>query len=59
MQDALDNLDMDGMEAVRDSLSQYRYEGQSRELFKKLSSAIEELNPDDCEAIMKEWNSNL
>lgn len=59
LQDALDNLDMDGMEAVRDSLSQYRYEGQSRELFKKLSSAIEELNPDDCEAIMKEWNSNL
>ena len=50
---------MDGMEAVKDTLSQYRYEGQFQELFKKLSSAIEELNPDDCETVMKEWNSNL
>lgn len=56
LQDALDDLDMDGMEAVKDTLSQYRYEGHSLELYKKLCSAIDEINPESCEAIMDDWS---
>lgn len=55
LQEALDNLDMDGMETVKNTLSQYRYEGHSLELFKKLCSAIDELDPDACESIMDDW----
>lgn len=55
LQGALDELDMDGMEAVKDILSQYRYEGHSLDLYKKLCSAIDELDPDACEAIMDDW----
>ena len=46
---------MDGMETVKNTLSQYRYEGHSLELFKKLCSAIDELDPDACESIMDDW----
>lgn len=55
LQEALDDLDMDGMEAVKDTLSQYRYEGHSLEMYKKLCSAINELDPEACEAIMDDW----
>ncbi len=55
LQEALDDLDMDRMEAVKDTLSQYRYEGHSLELFKKLCSAIDELDPEACESIMDDW----
>lgn len=55
LQEALDDLNMDGMEAVKDTLSQYRYEGHSLELYKKLCSAIDELDPEACEAIMDDW----
>ncbi len=55
LQVALDDLDMDGMEAVKTTLSEYRYEGHSLELYKKLCSAIEEIDPDACEAIMDDW----
>ncbi len=59
LQIALDNLDMDGMEAVRDTLSQYRYEDRACEYYKKLCIAIDELDPDACSAIMEDWNSIL
>lgn len=59
LQGALDELDMDGMEAVKDTLSQYRYEGHSLDLYKKLCSAIDELDPDACEAIMHDWTDIL
>ena len=59
LQDAMDDLDMDGMEAVKDMLSAYRFEGHALELYKKLCTAIEELDPDACESIMDEWNNVL
>lgn len=55
LQGALDELDMDGMEAVKDTLSKYRYEGHSLDLYKKLCTAIDELDPETCEAIMDDW----
>lgn len=55
LQVALDELDMDGMEAVKNILSEYRYEGHSLELYKKLCSAIDELDPEACEATMDDW----
>lgn len=59
LQEALDDLNLDGMEAVKDTLSKYRYEGHSLDLYKKLCTAIDELDPDACEAIMDDWTSLL
>lgn len=52
---ALDNLDIDGMETVKDTLTKYRYEGDASKLYQRLCDAIDELNPDACESIINEW----
>ena len=59
LQTALDDLDMDGMEAVKESLSQYRYDEASVALYKQLCNAIDEIDPDLCEQIMLEWRESL
>ncbi len=55
LQGALDDLDMDGMESVRDQLSQYRYDDVSYQFYLKLCTAISELDPEACENIMDDW----
>lgn len=56
MREALENLDMDQMEAVVAELKQYHYAQKwERELLSKLSGAVEEMDVDSCEAILGLW----
>lgn len=55
MRKAVDNLDMDGMEEAIREMDGYRYEGWQKEMFARLKEAVEEVDVDNCEAIMAEW----
>lgn len=54
---AVEELDMDEMEAVVQEMAKYRYEGQSKELFERLTEAVQEVDVDGCEAIIQEWQA--
>lgn len=54
---AIDDLDMDKMEAVAKELEPYQYEGKQEELYKNFCDAVENIDVDTCEAIMKEWKA--
>lgn len=59
MRKALDELDMDGMEAVIQTMNQYRYEDGGQEFFAQLKESVEAVDVDRCEEIMKDWECNL
>ncbi len=59
MRDALDNLDMDQMEAVIDHMGEYHYENWQRELFDQLKEASEEMDVDRCDAILRSWEEQM
>ncbi|MDE7282214.1 MAG: response regulator, partial [Lachnospiraceae bacterium] len=59
MQEALENLDMDKMEEVIKDMNQFSYEGWQHEMFERLKIAVEEIDVDSCEAILKEWKTKL
>ena len=55
--EALDELDMDGMEEVSDKLDAYAYEGEEQELYEQLKEAISEMDMDACEELMNRWKA--
>lgn len=55
MKDAIEDLDMDQMEAVVQEMEQYSYQGKQKELFEQLKEAVEEMDVDACEEILKCW----
>lgn len=58
LQEAIDNLDMDGMEEVAKSLDNYQYTDEEQQhLLNQLKEAVENLDVDACEATIKEWRS--
>lgn len=59
MKDAIDDLDMDGMENVLTAIDQYQYEGEQSDLLAKLKEAVSDLDVDTCEAILSTWNDIL
>lgn len=54
---AVEELDMDEMEAVIQEMGKYRYEGPSKELFERLTEAVQEVDVDGCEEIIQEWQA--
>ena len=58
LREALDNLDMDEMEAVLQEMDQYRYVDWQHDLFEKLRTAIDDIDVDACESIMQEWEGH-
>ena len=56
MQRALDDLDIDQIEAVIEEMGQYRNDVQQEELFEKLKECVEEVDVDECEKILFEWD---
>lgn len=52
---AFDNLDMDQMEEVIQQMKQYAYDGNQQELFQQLCGAVEEIDTDASEDIIKMW----
>ncbi len=57
MREALDNLDIDGMEEVIEGMKAYRYEGRYGELFSRLKEAVENIDTDACEEILSQWEA--
>lgn len=58
MRAAIEELDMDQMGEVVSKMDDYDYEGPQQELFEKLKEAVEDVDVDTCEAILKEWEEN-
>lgn len=59
MRIAIDDLDMDQMGEVISKMKKYRYEGWQKELFEQLENAVEEIDVDNCEMILQEWEKKL
>lgn len=59
MRDALENLDIDHMEAVINAMNQYHYDGRQKELFLQLQNSVEDIDVDTCEEIITKWESSL
>ena len=55
LKEAVDNLDMDGMQQVADELKICILTGAESEKAKKLIDAIEEMDVDICLEIMDSW----
>ena len=58
MRAAIEELDMDQMGKKKKKMDDYDYEGPQQELFEKLKEAVEDVDVDTCEAILKEWEEN-
>ncbi|MGN0437165.1 MAG: PocR ligand-binding domain-containing protein [Lachnospiraceae bacterium] len=59
LEEAVDNLDMDGMEEVKSAMLNYCYEDNQKELFEQLCEAINNIDVDACEELVKQWKSLL
>lgn len=59
MQEAVDDLDMDRMEAVIGDMERYHYDDWQKELFLQLKNAVEDIDTDACEAIIGEWKEKI
>lgn len=57
LRNAIEELDMDQMEAVIQKMSLYHYENWQLDLFKQLKNAVEELDVDSCESILATWEN--
>lgn len=55
LRDAMEELDMDGMEAAMEAMKQYRYEGKQAELFIRMQTAVDNIDVEACEDILGEW----
>ena len=59
MSSAVVELDMDQMEEVIREMNQYHYEDVEHDLFEQLKDAVEEVDVDRCEQILKSWREKL
>lgn len=55
MREALEELDSDKMEEVVTELAKYSLEGNHKELYEHLKSAVQDIDTESCEAIMDAW----
>lgn len=59
MHDALDNLDMDTVEQIVQSMNQYSYDSCQDELFEQLKNAVDDMDTEKCEEILNTWEAGL
>ncbi len=59
MRSALEELDMDRMEEVSAAMAKYTYTGEQEEIFRHFKEAVDNVDVDTCEEIMKEWEKLL
>lgn len=59
MHEALDNLDMDTVEQIVQSMNQYSYGGSQDELFEQLKNAVDDMDTEKCEEILNTWEAGL
>lgn len=56
---AMDNLDLDAMEAVITELSSYTLSDEQKVLFSKLKNAVNDIDIDMCEQLLDKWENML
>ncbi len=56
---AMDDLDMDAMNEVIARMKEYRYDDGAKELFAQLREAVEDLDIDRCEEIIRTWRNQM
>jgi len=59
MREALDNLDMDTVEEIIQSMNQYSYGSGQDELFEQLKNAVDDMDTEKCEEILNTWEAGL
>lgn len=59
MEEAMEELDMDGMEAVISEMSGYAYPREQVDLFSALHEASEEMDIETCSIIIQQWREIL
>ena len=59
MRDALENLDMDTVEDIIQSMNQYSYGSGQDELFEQLKNAVDDMDTEKCEEILDTWEAAL
>ena len=52
---AMDDLDMDAMNAVVARMKEYRYDDKQKGMFEQLREAVEDLDIDRCEDVIEAW----
>lgn len=55
LREAMEELDIDGMESVEEDMNTYRYPDRWKESFAKLKEAIANIDVDTCEKILNGW----
>lgn len=59
IRDALDNLDLDTVESIIQSMNQYSYGSKHDELFEQLKNAVDDMDAEKCEEILDAWEASL
>ena len=59
MQEAVDNLDMDGMGEVIKRFEEIALDGEEKQYLEKMKEAAEGLEVEICEQIVKEWKTMI
>lgn len=59
LKEALENLDLNGMDEVVAKMSDYGYPPEWQELYQKLKNAVEEIDSETCQEILGLWESQL
>ncbi len=59
MRDALDNLDMDTVESIIQSMNQYSYGSEQDGFFEQLKNAVDDMDAERCEEILNAWETGL
>ena len=59
LREALDSLDMDGMESVMKKMDLYQYPEEQEDLYEQLKSAVEQIDSEASEDILQLWESKL
>lgn len=59
MLEAIENLDIDRMEAVETEMAQYEYSKEAEERFARLCEAIDIIDVDTCAELLQEWKTAI
>ena len=51
----MDELDSDKMEEVIGEMERYSYDGSQKRLFEQLKNAVEDIDTEKAEEILREW----
>ena len=56
---AINDLDMDQMDATVQKLDNYQFDEQGAKFYERLCEAVSDMDPDACEEVINHWKENL